>query len=173
MMIGITCKNDVSKQRKRDNVKLISILTLLSQDNTNIPVYTGPACKYTSSGGTQTNVPLLTATTINQSLKYVEEDLGFGTSLQSYSMVQVTTKFNGNLIFSGSNGGGMFSIVVYANIDPCVINAKSNLQLTSVYTVSSKPSTLTLTFNKANTFLILSSVAFNSEPPVIAVSYSD
>ncbi|HNL72163.1 MAG TPA: hypothetical protein PKH22_07215 [Leptospiraceae bacterium] len=144
------------------------------QANTNKPVVdTTPTCSYISSGGIQTNVFLYTAATTTQSLKYAAEDLGFGTSLQSYSMIRVTTKVNGKLTFTGSNGGGLFSIAVFSNVDPCAINARTANILTSAYTASSTTSSATLTFNQANTFLVLSTISFNSNSPSISVIYSD
>ncbi len=172
LILGITCKND-SSEKKKEKLTILSLLAY-QQANANKPVVdTTPTCSYTSTGGIQTNVFLSTATTTSQSIKFAAEDLGFGTSLQSYSMIRVTTKANGKLTFTGSNGGGIFSIAVYSNVDPCVINARTANILTSVYTASSTTSSATLTFNQANTFLILSSIAFNSDTPTISVQYSD
>lgn len=172
VITGITCKND-SADKKKENLTLLSLLAY-QQANTNKPVVdTTPTCSYTSTGGTQTNVFLSTATTASQSIRYVVEDLGFGASLQSYSMIRVTTKASGKLTFTGSPGSGLFSIRVYANVDPCVVNAKTNFQLTTVFTADTTNIGITLTFNQANTYLVLSSIALNTETPTISVKYSD
>ena len=170
VITGITCKND-SADKKKENLTLLS---LLAYQQANKPVVdTTPTCSYTSTGGTQTNVFLSTATTASQSIRYVVEDLGFGASLQSYSMIRVTTKANGKLTFTGSPGSGLFSIRVYANVDPCVVNAKTNFQLTTVFTADTTNIGITLTFKQANTYLVLSSIALNTETPTISVKYSD
>ncbi len=171
LFLSCSSKND-SNEKKKNNLLLASVLAY-QQANASKPVDTTPTCLYTSTGGTQTNVFLSTATATSQSIKYAAEDLGFGTSLQSYSMVRVTTKINGKLTFTGSNGGGIFSIAIYSNVDPCVINARTANNLTSVYTASSTTSSATLTFNQANTYLVLSSIAFNTDTPTISVKYSD
>lgn len=171
IILEIGCNNN-SKEKKKENLILASLLAY-QQANANKPVDTTPTCLYTSSGGTQTNVFLSTATTTSQRIKFAAEDLGFGTSLQSYSMTRVTAKTNGKLLFSGSNGGGLFSVAVYSNVDPCIINARTANILSSVYTASSTASTATLTFTQANTYLILSSIAFNSTNPAISIIYSE
>ena len=80
VITGITCKND-SADKKKENLTLLSLLAY-QQANTNKPVVdTTPTCSYTSTGGTQTNVFLSTATTASQSIRYVVEDLGILTKL--------------------------------------------------------------------------------------------
>lgn len=172
LLFNCASKDD-SSEKKKKNLLLASALAY-QQANANKPVVdTTPTCSYTSTGGTLTNVFFSTATTTSQSIKFAAEDAGFGVSLQSHSMVRVTTKANGKLTFAGSTRSGFLSVAVYANVDSCAVNAKTNIQLTSVFTATTTSTGATLTFNQANTYLVLSSIAFNSDTPAMTIKYSD
>lgn len=171
LLIGINCKND-SSEKKKENSKILSLLAY-QQANANKIVDNTPTCLYTSSSGRQTNVFLSTATTTGQNIKYSPEDSGFGVTLQSYSMIRVITKANGKLTLTGNTGGGFLSVTLFSNTDPCVVNVRTNLELSTGFTSITTSSSSTITFNQANTYLVLSSIAFNTDTPTISVKYSD
>ncbi len=166
-----------SKEKKDNKPLLLAGLVLLDQQ-AKANIDTSPRCMYTAQGSSpvMTNVVLQTATATNQLLKFTNEDLGFGVSLQTYSMIRVTTKVGGKLFFSGSTGDGIFGLRTYANTESCAINANNSPNLATVYTSTGSilfTPAPTLTFTQAGTYLILVSVAFGEVTPTISIRYTD
>lgn len=162
------------KKDKADNKILLAALYLLNEQSKKVTTII-PTCKVsvTSSGSTKIiNAPYTLATTTDQNFKTQGDEIAVGVSFQYYSVIRVTTKLNGKIIFQGvQSAQSTFFPKIFADAVSCDVNYSATSLEKGTAVIGAN--TTTLTFSEAGVFLIPVAILLDKADPAVFVRYSD
>jgi hypothetical protein len=170
LVFALSC----AKKDKPDNKALFTALYLLNEQSKKVTDVT-PTCKVsvTSSGTTKIiNAPFTTATATDQNFKTQGDEIAVGVSFQYYSVIKVTTKLNGKLIFQGVQGAqSTFFPKIFADAISCDVSYSAISLEKGTAVVGAN--TTTITFSEAGIYLIPVAILLDRSNPAVFVRYSD